>query len=354
MDSASVRSARLRSHRLSAPAPTVVAAAEHMLATQAQEFWGGRWALASRAKGAPTLGAVDAAFERGELIRSWTMRGTLHILAAKDLGWMLSITRDRQSRQWAQAHRVAGIEESHVRSAERAVRAALAGGNRLTRREFADVLAGAGIETAGLRGNFLLSALCLRTVICLGPVVPRAGAPSRDQHIVLADEWITDAAAPADPLAEFFTRYIASHGPAGVRDFAWWANLPLGVARKAAEAASDRLDEVDEGLFVSRDRPRRSPSPEVFALPPYEEYHLSYADRSLQCAEDFRRAIGPTMNGIVRPVLVARGEVVGVWAHSLAVGAHGEPPTWELLAPGAASAEEVDQALARYRAFLDG
>jgi hypothetical protein len=41
VDAASVRPERLRSHRLSAPAPSLAAAAEHMLATQAQEFWAG-------------------------------------------------------------------------------------------------------------------------------------------------------------------------------------------------------------------------------------------------------------------------------------------------------------------------
>ena len=64
MDSATVLATRLRSHLLSAPAPTVAEAASHMLATQAQEFWGGRWALAARTRGRTTIRDVDAAFEQ--------------------------------------------------------------------------------------------------------------------------------------------------------------------------------------------------------------------------------------------------------------------------------------------------
>ncbi len=70
-----------------------------MLATQAQEFWGGRWALAARTRGEPTVRDVDAAFDRGEIVRSWTMRGTIHVIPARDLAWVLSVTGERQFRQ---------------------------------------------------------------------------------------------------------------------------------------------------------------------------------------------------------------------------------------------------------------
>ena len=52
-------SERLRSHRLTAPARTPVAAARHLLAVQGQEFLAGRWALGIRSSGAPTLAAVS-------------------------------------------------------------------------------------------------------------------------------------------------------------------------------------------------------------------------------------------------------------------------------------------------------
>jgi len=358
MDAATVRAERLRSHRLTAPAPTVVAAAEHMLATQAQEFWGGRWAIAARTRPsrsghAPTLRDVDAAFDRGDLVRSWTMRGTIHVIPPRDLGWVLSLTGERQVRQGAAIHRREGIDDDEVVRAERLARAALAGGNRLTRKELFDVFEAGGVDTSGQRGYHLLTRLSMKLVLVQGPVVPREGTPTREQYFVLVDEWITDPAAPSDPLAEFFVRFVASHGPAGVRDFAWWSGLPLGDARRAADAAADRLVEVDEGRYVAVDRPRRSPAaPPVVALPPFEEYYLSYADRTVACAPAFAGVIGPSMNGIVRPILVAHGEIVGVWKHSVAVGRHADDPVPELLAPGIATAQEIGDALDRYRRFI--
>uniref|UniRef100_UPI0013E39801 DNA glycosylase AlkZ-like family protein n=1 Tax=Microbacterium sp. CPCC 204701 TaxID=2493084 RepID=UPI0013E39801 len=122
MDVTTLRASRLRSHRLSAPASTVADAATHMLATQAQEFWGGRWALAARTRGRTTIGDVDAAFDRGEIVRSWTMRGTIHAIPARDLAWVLSITGDRQLRQAASIRRREGIDADEVARAAAAVR----------------------------------------------------------------------------------------------------------------------------------------------------------------------------------------------------------------------------------------
>lgn len=357
VDVATLRRERLRSHRLSAPAPSVREAAEHMLATQAQEFWGGRWAIASRTRGAPSVRDVDAAFDRGEIVRAWTMRGTIHIIPARDLAWVLSLTGERQFRKAAPVHRVESIDEAEVARAGRIARAALAGGNRLTRKEMFSVWESGDVSTKGQRGYHLLFALSVRGMLCQGAVVKRESGPTREQFWVLTEEWAPVQTTPADPLAEFFVRYIASHGPAGARDFAWWSGLPLGVSRAAAEAASDRLsvvaDEPEAQYVAAGSAPRRIPSaPEVFALPPFEEYYLSYVDRTIPCAPEFLDAIGPSMNGIVRPILVARGEAIGVWTHSLAVGRHADDPIPELFAPGVATDDEVSSALARYRDFI--
>jgi hypothetical protein len=358
MDATSVIADRLRSHRLSAPAETVAQAASHMLATQGQEFWGGRWALAARTAGEPSIRDVDAAFDRGEIVRSWTMRGTIHVIPARDLAWVMSVTGERQRRQGAAVHRREGIDVAEIARAESLARGALRGGGRLTRRELFEVWEGAGVSTAAQRGYHLLTNLSMLSVLCQGPVVPRDAGPTREQYFVLHEEWVTDAASPADPTAELFVRYIASHGPAGARDFAWWSGLPLGVSRSAAEAAADRLEvaagEPEPQYLAAGARPRRSAAPEVIALPPFEEYYLSYADRSVPCAREFLDAVGPSMNGIVRPIIVARGAVVGVWTHSLALGRHTHDPVPELFTPGAATDEEVGAALDRYRRFVTG
>lgn len=344
---------RLRSHRLTAPARTPVDAAVHMLAVQAQDFAGGRWALGVRTRGATTLARVDAAFDRGELVRSWTMRGTLHIVAARDLAWLLSITAERQQRTAAGVHRREGIDAGELRRAERLALDALAGGGRLTRDELFAVLDGGGVVTAGQRGYHLLGALALRGTVCLGPVVPRERGLTREQYVMRTDEWIPDAATPPDPVAEMFVRYIASHGPAGARDFAWWSGLPITVARAAADAAGDRVTVVaqhPEPTWVATPAPRRSPSaPDVQLLPPFDEYYLSYADRTVACDPAVGARVGPGSNGMVRALVLDRGRVAGAWMPGKAASG---ASAVELFDPVDEIALEA--ALDRYTAFVGG
>src|SRR5690606_14194839 len=113
--------ARLRSHRLTAPAATVADAARHMLAVQSQDVLAGRWALGARTKGTPTLTSVDSAFARGALVRGWTMRGTLHIIPARDLAWVISVTAARQRQQAAGRHRDLGVDDRMLAAASRAL-----------------------------------------------------------------------------------------------------------------------------------------------------------------------------------------------------------------------------------------
>ena len=68
------REERLRWQGLTAPAADVTGAAARLLAVQSQDFTAGRWALAVRTKGGVRLRDVDAAFDRGDIVRAWTMR----------------------------------------------------------------------------------------------------------------------------------------------------------------------------------------------------------------------------------------------------------------------------------------
>lgn len=348
MKTATVLAERLRSHRLSAPARTVVDAASHMLAVQSQDFVAGRWALAARTRGEPTRSAVDRAFARGDLVRAWTMRGTLHIIPARDLRWVLSVTADRQRQQAAGRRRDLGIDGEMVSAVVEAVVPRLRDGG-LTRAEMFEVFSAIGIDPSGQRGIHLLSELTLDGLICQGPVVERDGV-GREQRFVLVEQHIREHSTPDDPLAELFARYVDGHGPAGVADFAWWSGLTLGQSREALTRAGGRVVEFDDGVYVSTDRPRRSAGAEgVLALGAFDEYYISYADRTAVCAPEHLALVGPGKNGMVRATIVSEGRVVGCWTHASA--SLGTPP--ELFAPGV-DEEAVRRALARFTRFLDG
>lgn len=103
--------------RIGCPRPQRPSSARHMLTVQSQDLLAGRWALGVRTSGAPTLDAVDAAFANGQLVRAWTQRGTLHIIPASDLAWVLSVTAGRQRQQAAGRRRALGIDDGMLHAA---------------------------------------------------------------------------------------------------------------------------------------------------------------------------------------------------------------------------------------------
>ncbi|WAA67213.1 winged helix DNA-binding domain-containing protein [Microbacterium oxydans] len=348
MKTATLLAERLRSHRLTAPTRTVADAAQHMLAVQSQDFTAGRWALAVRTRGPVRLRDVDRAFDRGDIVRGWTMRGTLHTVPARDLGWVLEVTAGRQRQQAASRHRQLGIDDDMVAATVRVLTPALRDGGR-TRAEVFEILSGIGIDPSGQRGLHLLFTLTIDGLICQGPVVARAGV-AREQRFVLVEEHIGEHSRPDDPLAELFVRYIDGHGPARVADFAWWSGLTLGQAREAAARAAARVDELDDGLFAALARPRRATgAASVHALGAFDEYYISYADRTVVCAPENLAAVGPGKNGMVRPTIVEGGRVIGTWSHAVATQ---EAPPELFEEPTDPTA--VAAALARFARFSDG
>jgi hypothetical protein len=64
-------------------------------ALQAQDYQSALWAIGARTRGA-TLAEVERAFAAREIVRSWPLRGTLQIVLAEDLPWMLALTSARR------------------------------------------------------------------------------------------------------------------------------------------------------------------------------------------------------------------------------------------------------------------
>ncbi|MFZ0529407.1 MAG: crosslink repair DNA glycosylase YcaQ family protein, partial [Propionicimonas sp.] len=63
-------------------------------ALQAQDVASGHWSLGVRCPGA-TEATVLESFERGDIVRTWPMRGTIHVVPARDVSWMLNLTGSR-------------------------------------------------------------------------------------------------------------------------------------------------------------------------------------------------------------------------------------------------------------------
>ncbi|MEW1834568.1 winged helix DNA-binding domain-containing protein [Microbacterium sp. NPDC079995] len=341
-DIAEVRARRLRSHLLASPAAHVGDVVRHLHAVQAQDLGAGRWALGIRTAGDLTVGDVDRAFDDGEIVRAWTQRGTLHIVAPSSVPGILAVTGERQLR-------ALGADAALVEKAERVFRAAVAVEGRVTRAEFAAALEREGLSGSARQANGILLALSFRGVLALGPVVPREDGVTREQYLVLLP---VGGAVGEDPAVDLLLSYLRGHGPASSTDFAWWAGIPAGAARAAVERAGHRVAAVGGGLLAAPDDTpgsRFAAGSETLALPAFDEYTLSYADRSIALGAGDRVSVGPTANGMMRAVLLREGVAIGTWRLSLAKGSTGEAEA--VLFPGE-SRRGVDTALARAQGFF--
>jgi len=301
---------RLSSQRISSPGDlrTPLDVARWMLALQSQDLPGARWSLGLRLPGS-TEADIEHALATGAIVRSWPMRGTLHIVAPEDLGWMLDIAAVRQT-TWAAKRRgdLEITDEQLVRAGDVAV-GLMAGGRVVRRDALLSAWEAAGIPTTGQRGYHLLWNLAHHKLIVFGP--PDAKQPT----FALLEEWVTQhrSLSRDESLAEFATRYFRSHGPATDRDLAWWASITLGDARRGIAAATGlQAREFDGVTHYLPEGLEPAPSA-VFALPGFDEYMLGYQDRSPGLPAEFAQRIAPGNNGIFLPTVVVDGAVVGTW-----------------------------------------
>ena len=279
-----------------------------MLALQAQDLPGARWSIGLRLPGS-TEADVERALATGEIVRSWPMRGTLHIVAPEDLGWMLDIAAVRQATWAAKRRRDLEITDEQLASAGDVAAELMGGGSAVRRDALLTAWQERGIPTNGQRGYHLLWNLAHAKLIVFGP--PDAKQPT----FALFDEWVTThrALSGDEALAESATRYFRSHGPATERDYAWWASITLGDARRGI-AAAEGLERRDFGGVAHYLAQGLEPAASgVHALPGFDEYMLGYQDRSPALAAEFAPRIVPGNNGMFLPTVVVDGDVVGIW-----------------------------------------
>ncbi|MFF5180010.1 winged helix DNA-binding domain-containing protein [Micromonospora sp. NPDC000316] len=344
----------LRPHPGTRPG-TVAEVVEWFGAMQAQDLASGLWSLGARLPG-HNMADVQAALERREALRTWPMRGTVHLVPPADARWMLELTGVRSLAGLAARRARLELTDDDAERAVDVLGAALAGGGRLTRAQCLATLRAAGVATDGQRGYHLLWYSSVRGVTCLAPTV------GTEQTFALLDEWAPEPRRPErdEALAMLAHRYARGHGPVTAREFAGWSGLTLTDARRGLVAADGlstvRVDGeptyVDAALVdTALTDAVRTPVDDMLVLPGFDEYLLGYRDRTLMLDPAHQAAVVPGNNGVFQATVVRAGRVVGVWKRKIgrtAVTITIQP----LTALDAAARARVEQALGRYADFL--
>lgn len=316
-DQRRLRGLRLIAQRISAPrSATPAETVRWMLALQAQDFPGVKWSVGLRQLDG-TEAAVEAACDAGEIVRSWPMRGTLHLVAAEDLPWMLRLTAPRSVASAGARRAFLGIADLDVELARDIAVAALTGGGIRRREALLAAIEAGGVSTRGQRGYHLLWYLAQTGTLVLGP------ADGRQQTFVLLDEWVPHPRRLEhdEALGELARRYFASHGPATAKDLARWSGLSLGEVRKGIDVAGSSLESLElDGIsyYLAPDTLDADPgAAPVRLLPGFDEYVLGYQDRTAVLPPEHSQAIVPGGNGMFKPTILVDGAVVGTWRRTI-------------------------------------
>jgi hypothetical protein len=315
LSAAETRALRLRAQRLTGPP---AAAGQPLVAAlggvQAQDPVAAALALRPRSRGVDAQAVWRARDDDRSVVWTWAMRGTLHLVAAADVGWILGLLGPIFVAAGRRRRLALGLTDELCERAVAELREILAAAGPLRRSELVRRLAAGGvtIDPAGQAPAHLVAYAALRGVVC------RVGdGPA----YALLDGWLGGAPRPLEPdpaLAELTRRYLGAHGPAGAADLAAWSGIGLRRARRGLELVAGELRAVPTPsgpgwmLADAPQHPSRSPCQQVALLDYFDPYLLGYADRDLVLDRRFARRI-QAGGGFIRPAVLIDGRVVGTW-----------------------------------------
>jgi hypothetical protein len=282
----------------------------HFGAMQAQDYAMAKWAIGCRMKNG-TDELVEKMLDDGKIIRTHVLRPTWHFVVPEDLIWMLELSAPNIRRIMTSYEKNLGIDEKTVGKSKTLIAKSLENGD-LERDILLRILERNAIKTDGYRGSHLLMHAELDGLICSG----KRTAGKQTYGLVASRVPYFKKVTREDALAELAARYFKSHGPATLKDFAWWSGLSQADSKKAI-ASHDFSSETLEGqTYYFTESIQSFEKPSAFLLPAFDEFLIAYKGRSASIAEGHAKH-ALTVNGIFKPIVVAGDQVVATWKRTV-------------------------------------
>ena len=318
-----VHAFRLQRHHLAARAPAkdLTKVARDIGGAQAQVMSAAELQLGVRSK-CSVEDVRQALWKDKTLVKTWLMRGTLHLVPSTDLPIYTAAMRSRWVwpnstwLKWAQ------LTEPELVSLIEVIGDAL--DQPLTREELIATVARSSsdhVRTVLKSGwSTLLKPVARAGRLCFGP--------SRGQSVtfVRPDRWLSSwqEIDPDFALVEVARRYMRAYGPATKDDFArWWGSWP-GVGKAAWTGLVEELVPVSiegkraDALAIDlKQLAIEAPSASVRLLPAFDPYLMGHLRRDHLFEPKHRARVSRTA-GWISPVVLVDGRVTATWSHSVA------------------------------------
>jgi len=302
---------QLTQHNFTTPTELV----SWMGAIQAQDYAGAKWAVAQRLDSVAEE-VIEQAFNDGQILRTHVLRPTWHLIAPADIRWMLQLTQSHVQAVNAYYFRLAKLDDEVFAQTHQIIAHALTGKNYLTRNQLAEILHQHGRDHDHLQMTYILMKAEGAGLICSGP---RLG---KQFTYALLEERVpeTRQLSRDEALAELAKRYVFSHGPVQVNDFGQWSGLNSADAQLGIELAAFSFDQAvieQKTYWFAAASPQPPSLPEtVFLLPNYDEYGLSYQDRSAFFEPRHLENIDSHGSNFSH-LIMFQGKIIGTWRRTL-------------------------------------
>ena len=290
----------VRSHLVErAPAERLVEVVRDVCGIHAQVMGSAELQLAARVEGITQADVREALWERRELVKTWTLRGTLHIHPADEL------------RLWTAARRAVVGEADHANDGLENVDEVVAAigealrGRQLTREELADAVVGrvgtAPRERLASGWGYYLGDAAIAGLLCFGP------PQGQKVTFVHPDDWLGPQRLRGS------RRRRCARWRAGTRRRT--APSPIASFGSGSVPASGR-----SLTSTSRDPPRPPPQPRqsVRLLPEYDVYVMGFRERDALVPPAVREQVKAHGKGRYEgpagtPFLLVDGVCAGIW-----------------------------------------
>jgi winged helix DNA-binding protein len=338
---------RTARHQLAerAPAGAMLEVAARISGLHAQVMSSAELTLWARVDGLRPDAVRHALWEERSLVKTWAMRGTLHLLPAAELPlWQaaLSTRRGWESGAWQRGF---GVTSEELERLVDAVAEALED-RQLTRGQLADEVARlTGSDRLGDRLRESWGAL-LKPAAALGKL---CFAPSQGQQVRFTrpDTWLGGWTAhdPDEAMATVTRRFLAASGPVTREDFARWWGIPSPArGARLLERLGDELARVEvEGTaacMLAADLPGLAGtgtgrSRTVRLLPAFDQYVVTATLQAGQLMPGPFKARVYRPQGWLSPVLLVGGRMDGTWRQQtkgrrllVTIEPFTDPPGW--------------------------
>jgi uncharacterized protein YcaQ len=293
----------------------------HVTGIQAQVMSAAELALWTRMHGLTRAEIQSALWKDRVLVKTSCMRQTLHLLPSSDFHIFMRAVR--RSRSTAILNRMAKFGMT-IRDAEmlsKMIVEALAGGplpQHAVRKRV--------METAPKNWRAWMERVWSIFKLAIAEGHVRYG-PARAAEITLVrtDAWLSESSHIAEDDAKqiVLRRYLASYGPATLRDFSHWSGIGMAEARPIWDGVREEMTEVsvenEKAFVLAKDletiRNADFDGSVLRLLPSFDSFLLAHAEKDHVIeAPHYKRVFRQA--GWISPVILLNGRAIGLWSYT--------------------------------------